>query len=806
MKNRHASLEDGLPFWHPEDDGLMVYDDGSLGCGFRLVGAATDCAENGSVNELAAKLEDLVASLEEGARISLFYRLSSSVEPLIKEHEDTAGGVSGHYAPLRDSRSRFLRGRAASGGILIPEIYCFLRGRPHAFSKRGFWEPQKKFETITEGGFGKHRAEFLRLKNRLISSLNHAGLSPGDLAIGDWSNLLYGYFNPGRSEKLPPPPAGDDGSFVPRFLLSDIFVHEDHLRIGKYFIATATLKHLPEGETHAGMCRNLLSSLPFPFAATQNIEVPDQKRETDGLRLRRRLANSMAAGAKNVSDLESESALRHTEGLLSELLEGSEKVVSMDTNVTVWADSLAELENRCDEVLRAFQAMGRSEGVVETLPLVDAFTACAPGVCGGFRMKRVKSSNCAHLMPVYAGWGGNEKPVCLFSNQDGEPVKLDPFDPGLPNWNALVFAASGSGKSFAVLQIAMQLYGSGPTPRIVWIDNGASSARFLETMGGQFIDLGIDSDIRLNPFDLPEGQSVPSPGKVKLVLAVLEQILGEDGDKGLPKRHGALLEEAIHRVYEETGGTPTLSGFKNLLEGHGSKEMRGYAVMLYPWTGGRAYGRMLDGKTNIDPEKDLVAIETGGLDGHPDLQNVMMLVFTGFIKAKAAADAGRPTLLVIDEAWKLLETPSGRDFTVEAYRTFRKYGSGIWCVSQNYKDFLADGAVADALFPNTASTFVLKQTKIDWADFQKRLQLNEAETEAAKSLESVKGEYAEVLLMQNEHRAVLRIEADPLAYWIATTDPRDKAVIAEMKKKNPGMGTLGVLEGIAAERNMADKL
>ena len=139
------------------------------------------------------------------------------------------------------------------------------------------------------------------------------------------------------------------------------------------------------------------------------------------------------------------------------------------------------------------------------------------------------------------------------------------------------------------------------------------------------------------------------------------------------------------------------------------------------WTGKRAYGRLLDGQTNIDLDRDLIGIETKGLNGYPDLQNVMLLAFTDFIKSKASEDSGRPTLLILDEAWKLLETPSGRDFTIEAYRTFRKYGSGILCILQNYKDFLADGAVADTLFPNTASVFVLKQTKIDWADFQKRL-------------------------------------------------------------------------------------
>ena len=224
--------------------------------------------------------------------------------------------------------------------------------------------------------------------------------------------------------------------------------------------------------------------------------------------------------------------------------------------------------------------------------------------------------------------------------------------------------------------------------------------------------------------------------------------------------------------------------------------MRSYAQTLYPWTGDRAYGKILDGQTNIDLTKRLITIEIKGLDSYPDLQSVMLLNFTEFIKSKAATDSTRPTLLIIDEAWKLLETPSGQSFTIEAYRTFRKYGSGIWCISQNYKDFLSTDEIANALYPNTTSIFILKQTKINWKDFGKRLQLNESEVEAVKSLESVKGEYAEIFLMQDNNRVVLKIEADPLAYWMATTDPADKLLIDKVKKENPNFSQLEVLQEI----------
>ena len=92
---------------------------------------------------------------------------------------------------------------------------------------------------------------------------------------------------------------------------------------------------------------------------------------------------------------------------------------------------------------------------------------------------------------------------------------------------------------------------------------------------------------------------------------------------------------------------------------------------------------------------------------------------------------------------------------------------------------------------------ILKQTKVDWEDFGKRLQLNGAEVEAVKSLTSIKGEYAEAFLMQDTNRSILRITADPLAYWIATTDPKDKAEIARMEGEYPGLAKLEVLEGLA---------
>ena len=112
---------------------------------------------------------------------------------------------------------------------------------------------------------------------------------------------------------------------------------------------------------------------------------------------------------------------------------------------------------------------------------------------------------------------------------------------------------------------------------------------------------------------------------------------------------------------------------------------------------------------------------------------------------------------------------------------------------------LAREELADAILPNTENVFVLKQKGIDWNDLGDRLQLNERELGIVKSLETEKGRHAEFFLMKGGRRGVMRLEADPLAYWIATTDADDRKRIEKAKGENPGLSTMEVLEKLAAE-------
>lgn len=796
------SLGERLPFWHLDED-FVVFNDGSLGAGFRLGGYDISCASGYEINQFNRNLEHLLIAAPEGIRLQLFYRLTPNVEATLRDHERVSEDCPPAYQEVRDSRLRFLRATEAAGGFFVPEISFFIRGEPLALKKMGIFEKQAQFEQVTRGRYEVHRERFTRMLGQFESSLKQCKLAPARMTREEWFGLVFTYLNSSRSAKHGVPPLNESigplaQSLSSQLTLTDMTVARDAVRLGDNCFRVLTLKTLPEGRTFAAMIDEF-TKLPFHFWISQNISILNQRKEIEKLELSRRLAHSMASGAKNVSDLESESKLASIEELLRELLEGSERLVSMDFNVILWARDLTGLEEKTDEVLRAFRNLNQAEGLVETLAGCDAFLSAMPSVCAGFRHKKLKSSNAAHLMPLYSCWKGNERPVCVLPNREGALCAIDPFAPQLPAWNGLVFGQTGSGKSFTLCQLMLQFYGQNPRPRIIWIDNGASSERLLEVLEGEFIDLTLESGIAMNMFDLEPGEAKPSSARIKLILAVLELILKDQEAKGLPKREKALLEEAIFAVYANTDGwVPRLGDLRALLAAHAEPEMRQFAQVLFSWTGETAYGKMLDRETNIKLSRDLVTIEIKGLTNHSELKDILLLLLTSHIQDTAAADMTRPYLLICDEAERFFKSGElAKQFIITCYRTWRKYRASIYCLSQNYRDFLSDPELADALLPNTTSVIILRQRKIDWKEFQEAFDFNDAQLAAVKSLEIVKGKYSEFFYMQDENQAILRLVPEPLSYWICTTDGNDKARIEEMEQRYPGLRKIEILKKLA---------
>lgn len=797
------SISNLLPFWHFDDD-LMVFKDGSLGGGFKLQGFDLSCKTSDEINEFSKSVENIILSCKEGLKLQVFYKLTPNVQDLIKKHESISKNAKTVYDPIAKARINLLNYNLKEQSYFVPEIYFFVRSSPFKYKKQKFFEKEQNFKSLTRVDYQNHKEGFYRSLKAIESSLRLSKLSPKSLSPEDWFGVIFEYLNFDRVERIGSANLQKNTGFLTPSLneqlaLSDINVDKSGLRIGKYIFRVISLKTLPEGFSFPSMIKSF-TSLNFHFWISQNIEILDQDKERAKLELQRRLANSMASGSKNVSDLESENKLANLEDLISELIEGSVKLSSSDLSVIIWARDDEELDEKCDEVLKAYQSLNQAEGLIETLPVRDAFFKALPSCCEGLRQKKMKSSNVAHLMALFSLWPGNNDPVTLLPNREGGLFSLDIFDQkNLANYNGICFGGSGAGKSFSINQLMLSFYGktfpNGKQPRIIWIDNGASSKGIVENLDGEFLDFKVGSGICLNMFDLG-GESKPGPEKIRLILTAVEMLLKDDDQRGLPKRHRALIEEAILKVYEDRPN-PVLSDLKEGLVNHNVEEMRNYGETLFSWTGDTPYGQLLDGQNNIELSKDLVAFEIQSLDLHPELKNVFLLLLTSYIQDVSRQDFDRPYLLIVDEAERLFQTEMAKQFVITCYRTWRKFNSGIWCLSQNYKDFMQDESLKDSLMPNTSSVIILRQRKIDWDHFKKTFDFNDAQVDAIKSLEIVKGEYSEMFYLQDEKQIILRIVPEPLSYWICTTDASDKAKIREVQLNHPEMSKMQVLQKIA---------
>ncbi|MBY0315892.1 MAG: hypothetical protein K2Q26_10255 [Bdellovibrionales bacterium] len=379
---------------------------GSLGVGFKLSGFDTSCASPESLNSFCQKIENFLVGLPENLRLQVFYRMTNNAYDTISEHEKISENCDPAFIPIREARLKFLDQKIENAQFFVPEIYVFVRSEALQLKKRRFWEKRAEFEGFPKKEFEEHKAKFQILASQVEAALRSSQLHPHGLSQDEWYGLCFSYFNFERSEligtpKLRDPFTGINPSLPAQLALTDFSVSEKHLESGNLFYRAVTLALLPENETFPSMIESL-TKLNFHYWISQNIKTLDQRKEIEKLELLRRIASSMASGSQNVSDIESESKLSSLEDILRDVMAGSERLIASDVNIIFWAESRDELERKTEEILQAFRSMGQAEGLVETFALEDVFFKAAPSVCEGFRHKRMKTSNCAHLMPLYA--------------------------------------------------------------------------------------------------------------------------------------------------------------------------------------------------------------------------------------------------------------------------------------------------------------------------------------------------------------------------------------------------------------------
>lgn len=818
-KNNEPSLSEELPFWEFQDAPRhhLILNDGSLVAGMKLSLIDIECFDDNEVNQLALKLRGVLNSISENTSVQFCLSVGSDFSSVLKKHaEGKTSSIHPLVASIAEYREKKLQAAQDTSELYRPELSIYLRTQMVNGKKLSFLKKKEDFSEASAQGYDETLEVLFQNVDTLMSSFASIGLQSRVLTTYDLKSHIYSYLNPKRSKSEPVPlittPSRDNleqeivdeldwmAEHSPReqLVFGDLILGFEQFTLDSHHHRVITLKTLPE-VTFAGQLSTFLR-MPFHYDLILSFEVPSQADEMAKLNQKRKMAHSLAVTSGNkVSDLESETKLSSTEELIRELLTSGQRIYAAQMTLILRApandEGTKKLNRHVREVLARFRALQGAEGLEESVGAWKIFKGdlpCAPMKLE--RAKKIKTNNLVDFIPIYGPREGDDDPAVIFRNRMNGLVSFNPFDSKLTNYNALVTGSSGAGKSFLNNCILAQELARGL--RVFIIDIGGSYKKLTESLDGQYLDMDLSDQYRINPFDIPDPAQEPSNQKLKSLLAVIESMVVEDERSKLTKLDRVLLEKAIIELYEKkrkTNSVPVLSELTEKLAQSKEPSMIELAKILFMWTGNRPYGKLLDGHGSIRTDAPICTFDLKGLSQFPDLQSVMILILTDFILTQVEQDKVNKKRIILDEAWQLLKSNAAAGFMEYCARTLRKTGSGITFITQGVEE-IVESPIGPAIMNNTATKFILLQ-RGDSEILKNALKLNSQELNLIFSLEQRKGEFSEGFMIEGDHRQVIRIYPSPFEYWLSTSDASDNRYIQELRES--GMNLVDAIEKAA---------
>ncbi len=559
----------------------------------------------------------------------------------------------------------------------------------------------------------------------------------------------------------------------------DIQVAPDHIMIGKKFARTLFISNYPR-YLSSGWFSSIVNA-PELMDVSVFIHPAETAQALKKLRRKTAQIESQILDQEEkglVRDPMLETAFQDIEGLRDSLQQAREHLFMISAYLTIYGDTLDEIEiteARITNLLEtrlvyAKRAMFEQiEGWQSVLPLMeDRLAIHSP----------FSSGPASSIFPfVSTDLTGSSGILYGVNRTDNTLVIFDRFS--LENANMVIFSKSGGGKSYAAKLEAIRLLMTGTD--VIIIDPEHEYKPLAEAAGGSFISISLASQNHLNPFDLPQVPEDESPddalkshivnlaGLVRIMIGVMK-----------PEEE-ALIDRAIVETYalrDIVAGKdfsrrepPTLSDLEAVLRGmDGGK---GLAERLYRYTEG-SYAGFMNLPTNVDLKNRLIVFSIRDLED--GLRPVAMYLILGFIWNTVKGSL-KKRVVIVDEAWWLMQHPEGALFLFGLVKRARKYFLGVTTITQDVEDFLLS-PYGRPIITNSSLQLLLKQSPAMMDIVSKTFNLSEGER--GLLLETPVGQG---LFFAGLKHAVVQILASPLEDKLITTKP-EEVMERDSAKKN----------------------
>lgn len=500
---------------------------------------------------------------------------------------------------------------------------------------------------------------------------------------------------------------------------------------------------------------------------------------------------SINAEHGKVRDPGLEAAIQDAEELRDQITQGAERFFRYGLYFTMYADSLDELgfvQHKIETILGQQLVFSK----VASSQQEQGLNSTIPQMSDQLQIRRnMNTGAISTSFPFTSADLTQEKGVLYGINMHNNGLVIfDRFS--LENANMVVFAKSGAGKSFTVKLEALRSMMMGAD--VIIIDPENEYQRLAEAVGGSYIQLSLNSSVRINPFDLPRvidsddaedalrANLVTLHGLLRLMLGGGQVLPNGMSVAALSPAEEADLDQALIDTYARVGITsdplthnsvpPTINDlYETLLHMGGSGPQ--LAQRLRKYTTGTFAG-IFSQQSNIDINNTMVVFNIRDLED--ELRPVAMYIVLSHIWNKTRTEQ-RKRLLIVDEAWQLMKYDDSANFLFSLAKRARKYYLGLTTITQDVEDFMSS-KMGRAIVANSSMQLLLKQSSSAVDVLGDVFKLTEEERKRLANFPVGQG-----LFFAGQNHVHIQVIASPTEQSLITTNPQQVQAMQQQQQQ-----------------------
>ena len=527
---------------------------------------------------------------------------------------------------------------------------------------------------------------------------------------------------------------------------------------------------------------------------TMNVHFPEQEGVRTKMRTQRQWAANVAYGpiAKFIPEI---AVRKHGYDVLFNALDNGNRPVQVYMGVVLFSPA-TRAQRSLSNALTYWRELG-FQLMRDSFFALPLFLHCLPfgaerkAIRETMRYRTMAADQATALAPVFGDWKGTGTPVVNLISRRGQLMDLSLFD-SQTNFNTVIAASSGSGKSFLTNELIASYLSTGA--RCWVIDVGRSYEKLCDALGGQFVAFTPEANLCINPFDAIRSWEEEADVLVAIVSAMAAPT------EPLGDFRTAALKRVMKAVWDDHGTAMTVDTIAEALLADPDERVRDVGKQLFSCTSAGEYGRFFNGRNNVRFDDRLVVLELEELKGRKHLQQLVLLILIYQIQqAMYLGDRSILKLLLIDEAWDLLTQGDIAKFIETGYRRFRKYGGAAVTITQSLTDLYIN-SVGRAIVENSANTLLLAQPGqiVDQLASENRLPLPAHGAELLKTVHTVPGAYSEILAITTVGAGIGRLIVDPFRQLLYSTSAKDVAALDRLRQR--GLGISEAIHTLLEER------